>query len=480
MNSKSVTSSLSCWIYRTLTLTIALASFGNLEKSSQGADYEVGPGKALEAVEDVPWEALEPGDLVLIHGRTEPYRAKWVICRRGTADQPIVVRGVQGPDGHWPVIEGRDAVTRPELNFWSEGRGLIKVGGANRPADTMPAHIIIENLEIRSARPSFHFLGREGKTEYLKNAAAIFIEKGEHITIRNCVLRDCGNGLFASSGAQNVLVERCSIFNNGIEGSIYEHNNYTSAQKITFQFNHFGPLREGCPGNNLKDRSAGMVVRYNWIEGGNRCLDLVDGSHSSDDVNSPDYHETFVYGNILVKLDDKRNNQVVHYGGDSDNTDRYRKGVLRFYNNTVVSYRPGNTALFRLSTNDERVDCRNNIFESVASGRHLALLTGTGTAELHNNFFKEGWRASHSTLEGEILERGARIVGASAGLVSLQRQDYRLAPNSPCIGAGGPLEESASAEHPLQFQYVPHRFGEPRPQASPLDLGAFAFGPDRR
>lgn len=54
-----------------------------------------------------------------------------------------------------------------------------------------------------------------------------------------------------------------------IESSIYKHNSYTESQGIVFEFNHYGPLRAGCPGNNLKDRSTGTVIRYNWIEGGN-------------------------------------------------------------------------------------------------------------------------------------------------------------------------------------------------------------------
>jgi hypothetical protein len=215
---------------------------------AEPAVYEVGPAKPFEAVGEVPWEALEPGDMVLIHHRPEPYREKWVICRAGTEQRPITVRGVPGPDGQLPVIDGRDAVTRPELNFWNEARSIIKIGGANRPPDTLPEHIIVENLEVRSARPGFTFTGRAGVPEtYASNAAPIFIEKGRHITLRNCVLHDSGNGLFIASGASEVLAEGCHIYGNGIEGSIYEHNSYTQASGLTFQFNRYGRLREGLP-----------------------------------------------------------------------------------------------------------------------------------------------------------------------------------------------------------------------------------------
>ena len=104
----------------------------------------------------------------------------------------------------------------------------------------------------------------------------MFIEKGAHIVVRNCILDDNGNGLFIANGTSDVLVEGNSIYGNGNSGSIYEHNTYTEALGIVYQYNHFGPLCANCLGNNLKDRSAGTVVRYNWIEAGNRQLDLVD------------------------------------------------------------------------------------------------------------------------------------------------------------------------------------------------------------
>ena len=75
-------------------------------------------------------------------------------------------------------------------------------------------------------------------------------------------------------------MQGCHIFDNGIERSGLEHNVYTAGIGMVFQNNRFGPLRAGCPGNNFKDRSAGLVFRYNWVEGGNKGLDLVDAQDS--------------------------------------------------------------------------------------------------------------------------------------------------------------------------------------------------------
>ncbi|MCA9016913.1 MAG: right-handed parallel beta-helix repeat-containing protein, partial [Planctomycetaceae bacterium] len=363
--------------------------------------YEVGPEQKILSVEKVPWESLVAGDEVRIHWRPQPYHAKWVLCRQGTKDKPIVIKGVPSEKGELPVIDCRGAVTRPQLRFWGEQRGIIKIGGARDPEDTMPAYIVIENLDIRSARPSFFYFSADGLQKYFQNAAAIFIEKGEHITIRNCYLHDCGNGLFVAYETKDLLVENCSIYHNGIAGSYYEHNVYTEAAGITFQGNYLGPLRKDCLGNNLKDRSAGLVVRYNWIESGNRQLDLVDSEGGDTIKYDPRYRSTYVYGNVLVKQKDDSNSQVIHYGGDSGDESAYRKGTLFFYNNTVVSRR-ASTTLVLLSTGSEHLDCRNNILYTTHAGNSFAILDEKGTASLSYNWIKAGWKAAHSTRFGNV------------------------------------------------------------------------------
>lgn len=442
--------------------------------AAQAATYEVGPGKDYANIGDVPWESLQPGDTVLIHWRSTPYREKWVICRQGTAASPIEVRGVPDAGGELPVIEGDGATTPAALNFWSEGRGVIKVGGANSPPDTMPAYITVEGLEVRSARPGYTYIGDDSGTHtYPSNAAAIYVEKGQNITIRNCVLHDCGNGLFASWETSDLLVEGCHIYGNGIEGSIYEHNNYTEASGITFQYNHFGPLRANCLGNNLKDRSGGCVIRYNWIESGNRQLDLVDSDHASI-YNDSEYRKTLVYGNILIEPDGAGNRQILHYGGDSGSTGRYRKGTLYFYNNTVISTRNGRTTLMRLSTSDEHADCRNNIIYVTDPGNELSLLDEDGTLDLRNNWIKPGWANSFSG-PADVNDLGGNVEGTSPGFVDEAGRDYHLAAGSGCIDSGAALPGAVLPDHDLTRQYVEHQESEPRPVDGTLDIGAYEW-----
>ena len=447
--------------------------------TTHAAVYDVRPDDpAMNDIADVPWATLQPGDVVRIHWRPEPYREKWVICRQGTSDQPITVTGVPGPNGELPVISGVNATTPANLNFWSEQRGVIKIGGANIPADTMPRFIVIEGLEIRGAHPDHQFTGRNNVVQnYASAASPIFIEKGENIIIRNNIITDGANGLFAASSdsaqSRNILVEGNYIYGNGIVGSIFQHNNYTAAINITFQFNRFGPLRSGSPGVNLKDRSAGLVVRYNWIEGGNRNIDMVEGEATAVIRNDPAYRKTFVYGNVLIKQDGG-NNQVVHYGGDNGNPATYRKGKLYFYNNTVYSLRAGTTVLMRLSTNDESADARNNIIFNTAAGTSMAMLAEAGQLTLANNWAKAGWRNSHEGggFTGSVSGGPTMITGTQPGFADTAAQNFSLTAGSAAIDSGTSLHPDTLPDNALLSQYVKHRSIIPRPSAGPMDLGA--------
>lgn len=433
--------------------------------------YEVGPDKKYTLLEKVPWESLSPGDEVQIHWRAQPYRSKWVLCRRGTQAKPIVIKGIPSEKGNLPVIDGRRAVTRPQLRYWGEQRGIIKIGGARDPADTMPAHIVIENLDIRSARPSFFYFSSDGLQKYFQNAAAIFIEKGEHITIRNCFLHDCGNGLFIAPDSKEILVENCAIYHNGIADSYYEHNVYTEAAGMIFQGNYLGPLRENCLGNNLKDRSAGLVVRYNWIESGNRQLDLVDAEGSDTIRFDPRYRSTYVYGNVLVKRKEDSNTQMIHYGGDSGDEDNYRKGTLFLYNNTMVSRR-ASTTLVRLSTASEHLDCRNNILYTSHDGSSLAILDEEGTASLSHNWIKRGWKAAHSTRFGKVSAEDEIHSGADPGFQDEEKNLFFLTAKSACLNKAGALPEAVKANFPVKQEFKGPRGMKQRPAASLSDLGA--------
>ena len=440
-------------------------------------DYHIGPGQPLTNISDAPWATLNAGDNVYIHWREQPYREKWVINRQGTASQHISVIGISNANGQQPVIDGNGAVTPDGLNYWNESRGVIKIGGSNTPTDGLPQHIVIENLEIRSGRPPFQFTNDNGNIEtYSDNAASIYVEKAANLTIRNCTIKDSGNGIFIGANGgltQDILIEKNHIYDNGIENSIYQHNTYTAGINITYQYNRFGALRDGAGGNNLKDRYAGLVVRYNWLESGNRQLDLVDAEDSSVLVNHPNYSKTYVYGNVLIEPDGAGNSQIIHYGGDSGTLGDYRKGDLYLVNNTIISSRSGNTTLVRLSTNDETAHVFNNIIYNTANGNNMALIGGSGTLNLNNNWLKTNYQDCHCSPDGIINNNGGNIEGDNPLFNDFPNQDFTLMMSSPVIDLATAITPINFPNNSITKEYRKHQQEQNRPTSGNLDMGAF-------
>jgi hypothetical protein len=477
----------------------AFADATDCSHRGSGRDYEVGPGKRFEKLGDVPFERLAAGDTVRIHHRREPYREKLMIGGVGRPDAPIRVCGVRGPGGERPVIDGDGATTRPSLVFPYDGhqvRGLIIVGWRRSdPWKTSPEHIVIEGLELRNASPKHRFTDKSGKAAaYAQNAAGIFVQRGRNVTLRGNVVHDNGNGLFVGTAGgdeltEHVLIEGNYVYDNGSDENYYHHNVYNEASGVVYQFNHFGPPKagpKGILGANIKERSAGVVIRYNWIEDGAHVVDLVDAQEAREpNLKSASFRESWMYGNVVVR-GPAASGSMIHYGGDSGLEHTYRKGTLRFFHNTVVIENAAHkdwegTAIFELSTNDERLDSRNNVYVSDAPrpSRPVALLGArdgvvSGKATFAGDWIREGISATAghkakvvATPEG--LEGGLR--GKDPGFVGLARRDFHLAAGCPFVGKGVPL---AFPEHPLGMQYAAHGKGEARPNRGAPTPGAFS------
>jgi hypothetical protein len=216
------------------------------------------------------------------------------------------------------------------------------------------------------------------------------------------------------------------------------------------------------------------VIRYNWIESGNRQLDLVDSDYSAL-YDDPSYRETFVYGNILIEPDGAGNSQICHYGGDSGTTGHYRKGTLYFYNNTVISTREGNTTLFRLSTNDESCDCRNNVVYVTAAGTHLALMNDAGVLDLLHTWLKEGWVYAHGSMSGTVNELGGIVTGPDPGFWNESGQEFWLKEASDCVNGGTVEAPACLPDYATELEYVKHQKRKARALSGVLDIGAYEY-----
>lgn len=457
--------------YNVIPANAAIPPAGEWQEQDFSTVYDIGPGMQFGEVSEIPWESVGADTLIRIHWRAEPYRAKWVLNAAGTQSTPIVVMGV--PNGaELPIISGEDAVTRSQLSFTNQERSIVKVGGASTPSASVAEWVFIENLDIRGANPSNQFQTDNGQTQsYASNAASVHVQLGRNVYIRNNILRDSGNGLFSGFQSENLVISGNRFEDNGNVGSSSQHNSYTESLGIVYEFNYFRPLRSGAEGNNLKDRSAGTVIRYNWIESGSRELDLVDSDHSNI-YDHPSYSETFVYGNVLVEPSNSNNGNVVHYGGDlSGREASYRKGILHFYNNTIVSYRTDRTVLFGMSSNDEVADARNNLFYSPEGGNTLAITSGRGLISLTGNWLQAGWDVSSETLTGTVNDLG-NTEGNDPGFVDEGALNFRLTGTSSAVDAGVGLAATTS---PPTLEYEEHQRRSARAANGEIDAGAFEF-----
>src|SRR5260370_34341053 len=55
------------------------------------ATYNVGAGLAYPTIGAVPWNNLQPGDVVNINWQANPYHEKIILSNSGTPTQPIVI-----------------------------------------------------------------------------------------------------------------------------------------------------------------------------------------------------------------------------------------------------------------------------------------------------------------------------------------------------------------------------------------------------
>ncbi len=217
------------------------------------------------------------------------------------------------------------------------------------------------------------------------------------------------------------------------------------------------------------------MVRNNWIEGGNRQLDLVDAEDSQILVNHPSYTTTHVYGIVLIEPDGAGNSQIVHYGGDSGTQADYRKGTLYFYNNTVISTRTTNTTLISLSTNDETANVFNNTVYTTASGSNFAMISNNGTFNMYHNWLKTGWKDCHCNPNGVVNDTGNNLAGSDPLFEDFDAQNFRLLQNSPLINQGDVIPAALLPDHNVSQEYAEHQNSTSRDISGDIDIGAYEY-----
>ncbi|MEI8311403.1 MAG: hypothetical protein WCH98_11665, partial [Verrucomicrobiota bacterium] len=438
------------------------------------ATYEVGPGSARTKLRDVPWANLQPGDLVNIHPTPGGYHEKIQISASGTAAAHIVIRGIPDASGQLPVIDGQNAIEdpaydprHPKFTEWSvlliSPRQSTYVYGAYHVS-----FVDIENLAIRNASytgdGSITYTDKSGTVRgYGTFASGIYIEWAHDLAIRGCEISNCGNGIFANSKAQGgqvtrrLLIEGNYLHDNSnppipdpadpegvpLSNGFGEHHIYVECAGSIIQFNRFGPLRAGAHGTAIKNRSSGIVIRYNEfvMNGESNVIAMPNAQGGTDDINlQPDYLDAYVYGN-LITIEDYPGSMTAFMWGAFDGAPLYapvHRGTLYLYNNTIINHHAGLTLLLLSGasytsnatiTNPtyENVDIRNNVlytdtalqsniynaFRFINSGT----TNGGGDITLGKNWISPGWSktAPAQTWSGALLGTENLLVGDADG-----------------------------------------------------------------
>jgi hypothetical protein len=439
-----------------------------LEARTVPTFFNVGPGQAYASLHEVPWDLVTAGDTVRVYWQETPYHDKIQLGMRGNPVSHIRIVGVPGADGQLPVIDANGAIENPQADYYSNditAQAIFTIAPA--VWDQKPGWIDIQNLELENATRDNIFYRADGTVaSWNWGAAGIAMYQAEHIFISGCNIHDNEDGLFGKSNGyelsdlRDIVVDHNIIERNGRPYQDHYHNTYIEAIGITYQFNYFGEPIDWSAGLNVKDRSAGLIFRYNQVVGGNTLLDLVEPQDGDDFLQDPLWGKTFVYGNILVNPPYKAS-AIVHFGGDNGNLDYYQKN-LYFFNNTVVdwnSYPDGRwrTIIFDVPTNDQEIFAFNNILYNTSplgedAGR-WCIAEQYGTFHLGTNWINSGYLEGRDGVPfyGSVDGEEHLVTGFDPGFKNADNWDFRLHKQSPCRGVGdAPVPDTV--DYPVDYQ----------------------------
>jgi hypothetical protein len=468
--------------------------------------YDIGPGEPYTTIGSFPWASLLPGDTVQIHYAT--YNEIVGITSRGTATQPIRIVGIPNSSGALPIITGVSGVTQgaclnPQFAHGTSERGLFWIApSGTSPYGYKPGYIEVSNLVIEDAQypnGTINFAGSSPSTgTFLIDAAGVYIVSSENVVFTNVTITGNPNGFFINSSdpnddggsesfeTNNVTLQYSYIYGNGVIGSEEEHNQYTEGNNILSQFNYYGLLAAGAKGINLKDRSAGLVVRYNWFESASHIIDMVDPQGSVNVAEQePSWENAFIYGNVFHNTFTAT---LIHYAGDQGIAENDRTGTAFIYDNTFVTHanKTGTNENFQYEltepedtdlatqTGNQSVDMRNNIFytEAATPGDAPSILdiesssNGTCSSYVHLGINYLGVTSS-SWEDGDNIAKGAcPTMVTGEGNLFLDATDnpsftddsdevYTLNSDSNAVGKGTSILPAAVTSNPAGQNYTP-------------------------
>lgn len=437
---------------------------------------EVGPSKTYLEIHDIPRNLIIKNTLIKVFYREEPYRTKVFIDVIGTKNEKVRFQGIPNNENILPIITFKNAIT-----WGNTTNAVIESGSAFAVYGTWgnkPAYVDIVNLHIKDAP-----------------YAGIWA-KGDHISVKGCVLENNANGVFFQAANQllieistYMLIEGSKFLENGTVNGWHHHNIYAQGMHSLIQFNTIKKVKNGSLGASLKDRSSHTVIRYNEIETSSRTLDLVEPEDTDQVLTTTDnWDDVYVYGNLLLNQETPVTGagvSMIHYG--YDNTSTFRKeGALYFFNNTVIIDRtdnPWRVNLFDINSTNASVEFSNNIVQ--ANGMQTFYIfrsnntDNAGLINFNTSYFsilntQNNWELSQNTGSYSMSGQESIIEGTTPGFTDTSTNNFTLLDDSPCIGEGENLMNSIGL--PVKYNSITNFIDISRNDQSNPSLGSFSFG----
>lgn len=341
--------------------------------SNEGAVYRVGPGQDYTDIDNVPWFLVKACDQVLIYYRSTPYNKGIFLGSRGEIGKYILIKGVPGPNGERPMFDGNNAILPkdgPNAKYPSFGMIYLFrpiTGSYSSSSGYKPGYIEISGFKFQNIRaPSKmqNYYSPDQSGNYLTNtpiswpgfSSGITVDMGEHLVISNNEFADNALGFFVNSGggeiqqSRDILITHNYFHGSGYPDDFHQHNSYTEAVGTIYQFNYFGKPLASAGADGVKDRSAGVIFRYNYLEGGCNNIALRDpesnGGYEGEQVDAYGARNAdlvFIYSNIFIKpsfcwnKSGMTNLIGIGDGQPNKSSGQIRKGNLYFYNNRVIA-----------------------------------------------------------------------------------------------------------------------------------------------
>lgn len=487
-------------------------------------DFRVGPGMEYTNIGDVPWHLLLPGDRVFIYWRSTPYKEFIYIPNRGDATRWIEVIGVPNGSGQMPVIDGAGATASSNFNWPPDHVGLgivlITPKASGITYGMKPGYIHIHGLKFINARAGNSYTDAAGASgSWGDFSSAIAVHGADHVTISGCEISNCGIGVFVNSTQAERVQSRWThilfnyIYGAGNVGTASEHNCYIEGIGTIYEFNYFDSLQNNSWGQFIKDRSAGVILRYNFFHNTNTCSYLIgmpDPDSNTgyenlqiDSLGDSLMSKIFIYGNTIV-LDQPAANMyqgwptalIEHGGGGAYPAfPQWRYGALHFYSNVLVS-KVDQTTITGQSFNgtigvfvlaNVRAPTTVYAYNNLAYGTNRtsgpsdiwALFGCQGWASFQTNWFTTFQNSSVTTPDGSYNQgtpfNGTGLNGLVAqagdpGFRGFSVGDYALLGGSPFFSLSTPIHSDAAARGlTVQTTSVITPFGiPPSPYAATL------------